>query len=518
MKKYPVVDSQSSLTGTLEVLHQTGVKWAKAMLVADKSLTSVCVFLIEGENKIVGGFKPNFDADTFDQLYTDVVAARDWITTESVEDLSVFEKHLIPDTVKIQKLGKRAIRRIFKKPARPKSTGRKGTISQSTAHKVFQQSHMRCMFKGCAKRLDEHSLIGEAGYFGYLAHIIPASENGPRGNEAKPGECERLVDQDSNIMLLCDECHRLVDRVAVSDYPRVVLDRMREDFLNAASECLDQLSYTSAPVAEFLWPIGKHHVGVPSPIEIQNCLSPLGIRWNGKKIPISDKNSNNNDTKSRDFWNCAPRLLNLAKRELETLVTDNPTLGLFAGGPMPALMALGALVGNKIRITPMLNSRSAGGWCWPRKDSYNRQFRVLGLEDLNGSSEIVLQLNLTQKTDQQKKMRLQLEKEHDCQSVFVDADEMGNECFAHHEEALLFQNAMTKILTHLKSSLGVSRVHVLPCASNLACVHFGRSIEQYCPEVRIYDFLTSENGETSMYPVLDIIPGNEGVTICPVAE
>lgn len=513
MKKFPVIDSRDSLDGMLKNLRQTAVVWTTAMLVADEKLHNVNVFLIDEERKIVGGFKPNFDSDSFQELYTSVVSRDKWITTESVQDFGIFRDDYIPKEVKLTSLSKQTIKRILKKLTRPKSSGRKGEISPSTAREVFLQSHMRCMFKGCAKRLDEHSIMGEKGYFGYLAHIIPASENGPRGDEAQPGECALLVDKASNIMLLCDECHRLVDRVAVSDYPRAVLKRMREDYIKSATDCLNQLSYNSAPVAEFLWPVGTNHYGVPSPMEIQRCLSPLKIRWNGKKHAIADKNSNSHDTKTRDFWNTVPRLLELAKKDLETIVADHPVLGLFAGGPMPALIALGALVGNKIKVTPILNSRSSGGWLWLSNEPEGKQFHVQGLDGLTESSEIVLQLNMTNKTVQQEEKRKQLEQKHNCGSIIIEADQMANECIRHHKDALLFQNEMTTILTHLKSSLGIKRVHVLPCASNLICLHFGRSIEQFCPELRIYDFLNDENGDTSIYPVLDIVPTNGGATI-----
>lgn len=518
MKKYPVVDSRDALDGILEALRHAGVDWVKAMLVADKKLHDLCVFLIDEENKIVDGFKPNINADTFTQLYTNVVASRDWLVAELVENLDVFQEGVMPEDLEVRKLGKRDIKRILKKPTRPKPTGRKGAISLSTAREVFLQAHMRCMFKGCAKRLDEHSVIGEKGYFGYLAHIIPASENGPRGNEARLGECERLVDESTNIMLLCDECHRLVDRVAVSDFPRATLDGMRREFLSSAARCLKHLAFIQAPVAEFLWPIGTDPVGIPSSKEIQECFYPLGLRWDGDTRQIADRNSNLHDTKTREFWNIAPSLLELAKNKLEALVVEYPITGLFAGGPMPALIALGALAGNKTKIIPMLNARSSGGWCWSSEEPGGLRFSVSGLDELQGSSEIVLQFNLTYKTPQQEEMRQKLETEYDCQSIIVEAHEMSNECIDHHQDALDFQNEMTKMLSHLKSSLGIRRVHVLPCASNLVCVHFGRSIEQYCPELRVYDFLNSEDGTTAMYPVLDISPGNEGVTISSVTE
>lgn len=517
MKKYPIIANSDSLQEMLNNLRQSGVTWTKALLASDQKMHNLCVFLIDGEKTIVSGFKPNMNSQLFELLYSNIVTIDNWITADHVENFAIYDNGFIPEKITVTKLNKRTFRHLLERPIRPKATGRKGEISPNTARKVFQQSHMRCMFEGCAKRLDLHSLKGEKGYYGYLAHIIPASENGPRGNEATTNECELLVNNPSNIMLLCDECHRLIDRVAVSEYTRHVLENMRENFLNAAASCLEQLAFKPAPVAEFLWPIGTNHYGVPSPMEIQNCLSPLKIRWNLIKHTIADKNSDYNDTKSKKFWRNAPDLLELAKIKLQSLVADNPTLGLFAGGPMPALIALGALVGNKINITPMLNTRSTGQWCWSSSEPKGQQFQILGLDEFKNSTDLVLQLNLTNKTAPQDEKRKQLEQDINCGSIIVEANKLGNDCINHHQDALLFQNEMTKMLTHIKS-YGIKRVHVLPCASNLICVHFGRSIEQYSPELRIYDFLNDENGDTSIYPVLDITPSNEGVKIKSVAE
>ena len=44
-------------------------------------------------------------------------------------------------------------------------------------------------------------------------------------------------------------------------------------------------------------------------------------------------------------------------------------------------------------------------------------------------------------------------------------------------------------------------VHVLPCASNAACVFFGQAFDSYHPDLLIYDFVSEGNG---MVPRLEI--------------
>ena len=47
---------------------------------------------------------------------------------------------------------------------------------------------------------------------------------------------------------------------------------------------------------------------------------------------------------------------------------------------------------------------------------------------------------------------------------------------------------MQELLHQLRDAHGVQRVHVLPCASNAACVFSGQSFDSYHPELVIYDF------------------------------
>ena len=44
-------------------------------------------------------------------------------------------------------------------------------------------------------------------------------------------------------------------------------------------------------------------------------------------------------------------------------------------------------------------------------------------------------------------------------------------------------------LLHRLGDCGVRRVHVLPCASNAACVFFGQAFDSYHPELVIHDFV-----------------------------
>ena len=128
----------------------------------------------------------------------------------------------------------------------------------------MDDSHGRCMFRGCGQRLDVDGLTGYEGNYGYLAHNIASSIKGPRGAlYLSP----LLSNESSNVLLLCDINHRLVDRIASSYYPAPVLTKMREEHVHLCNKLLDALNYT--PVDIFFIPWGVNSQSVESLIQWQ---------------------------------------------------------------------------------------------------------------------------------------------------------------------------------------------------------------------------------------------------------
>ena len=86
-------------------------------------------------------------------------------------------------------------------------------------------------------------------------------------------------------------------------------------------------------------------------------------------------------------------------------------------------------------------------------------------------------------------------------SVVAGTEYLGNGALGHPDDGALFRQRMQELLHRLGDAHGVRRVHVLPCASNAACVFFGQSFDSCHPELVIYDF-AEEGG--SMVPRLRV--------------
>ena len=157
----------------------------------------------------------------------------------------------------------------------------------------MDDSHGRCMFRGCGQRLDVDGLTGYEGNYGYLAHNIASSIKGPRGAlYLSP----LLSNESSNVLLLCDINHRLVDRIASSYYPAPVLTKMREEHVHLCNKLLDALNYTPVDIFFIPWGVNSQSVEKPNSVAISKSLSVFEHRALDNIISVNSGASESMDT------------------------------------------------------------------------------------------------------------------------------------------------------------------------------------------------------------------------------
>lgn len=87
-------------------------------------------------------------------------------------------------------------------------TSQRVALSQHSKNVLWSESAGHCQNPQC--RLDLHSLAEEATV-GELAHIIPASDDGPRsGESAELDSHEKSLPE--NVLVLCPTCHTVIDK------------------------------------------------------------------------------------------------------------------------------------------------------------------------------------------------------------------------------------------------------------------------------------------------------------------
>lgn len=389
--------------------------------------------------------------------------------------------------------------------------GRGKEMTVDTKRRVLLLSHGRCMFEGCATSLLTDELTGEDAYFGYLAHIVASSEKGPRG---LPGLSGQLSDDPDNVMFLCDKHHRLIDKVAESDYSRERLEAMRREHITVAEKCLSIMAYTPARAFYVGFRINHQRNDFPSPVEVSQCLSVCHWRASGdiQRVVCDDLDC---DDKSEEYWKIiAPRSINKAALMIEQSSSGADPIALFATGTMPLLIALGTKLGNKSKFLPMLRSRISDRWEWPDNPDVRLDFELTEHDSsISASTSVILGIFLTDVPFGDMSILDDLANSHRARLLTISVAHPSNSVIGTPNAGRQLQDYLNALFHNLAKGK-VQHIHLVTCASNAACVYIGRSIEQYHPRFTLYDFIKeSESGNKNIRPRLDIIPGDAGIDI-----
>ena len=376
--------------------------------------------------------------------------------------------------------------------------GRGTRISITTHNQVLLDAHGRCMFDGCGTDLTEDPVTRVRGNFATLAHNVASSESGPRGVLYLS---DGLADDPNNILLLCETHHRLVDKVAKADYSAATLSEMRRRFSMEATRLLDALALAPTPAYCVAWPIHRQRIALPSSQQVAQALKPIGARLDGQLRSVNDNEAILRSLEDANLWAAMHTAVEqTAANILQQAHGDKYRAALFAMGLMPALMALGAKLGNKCDIIPMLRYRENGLWYWPVNEPRGEFYRINGLDRLSDcEGDVCLLLGLTAVPKSMHSTAKDLNMS--IVSVIARPKYLGSGALGHPDDGVSFRQRMQELLHQLRDVHGVQTVHVLPCASNAACVFFGQAFDSYHPNLVIYDFISDGS---SMVPRLGI--------------
>ena len=492
---YPALESFVDMKTMMKGLEKT-ISWSDVGILFDKQNKSTLILLLDEEFIVTGVLRfslkieENIEAVNLLKRGGDVFLGgsdKEFTIEEirSLDELNTIWKSLSPLYPKIDntKLKEFFLRTRVKK----NKSGRGKDFSQKTINTVIFESHGYCMFDGCGEDLTKDELAGEKGNYSYLAHNIASSENGARGLTVMS---ELLSDDPSNVLLLCDKHHRLVDRIATIDYPSTRLSKMKLDFNLACSYLLNSLSYQSIPAFSILWPVAGHSVSGPSEVEISQCLSTVQSRLLNQLNTVSDNDPILKATSDDVVWSMMPRAIEIAASGIVMQLSGyNYKAALFPFGPMPSLIALGAMLGNKNGIIPMLRYRDGGRWTWPSDKSLGCFYNINGIEALTASeNNIVISLVMTSDPENIQNAAQQISEKTSAKVIEIKSKKLGNGALAHPDDGIAFSADIQRLLHQLKDNYGVKNIHLLPCASNAICVFFGQAFDNYHPNITIYDF------------------------------
>lgn len=241
----------------------------------------------------------------------------------------------------------------------------KTTIPQRTQSALWAKAGGRCEYRGCnASLVGDLIARNEDGLYGFMAHVVADSPDGPRGD---PVRSPLLAKDLANLMLMCATHHKLVDVVAPGDHPESVLLEMKKAHEERIETNTGIDEERGSHVLRFGASIGGNEALV-STRAIFAAMPPERHPASGQTIDLEITNQPYQDHEP-EYWA-------LQKKSLERLFAERVSgrierqeirhLSVFALAPQPLLMELGRLLYDIVPTTVHQLHREPPTWRWQR--------------------------------------------------------------------------------------------------------------------------------------------------------
>lgn len=246
----------------------------------------------------------------------------------------------------------------------------------------------------CGDDLTVDLRVGTHMRWGEVAHVLPASSQGPRAeSNHDDAQAARLTNDPGNLILACPNCHEKIDRDA-DGYPkedltgihRAHLDRIRlaaktaEDGRAIPLIFLSQHFRTrnSIPNGDFLRVMSAEGLAAVTEPEVivlpeRSMAGRDKLYWDGVTDTIQ-------------------RAVSVHLRRRSTLYGDAPALAVAGLADIPALMMLGQALGDRSKRFTFSPNRETG-LRWPDVNADPPEFRITPLPGGDGPIALVLALS-----------------------------------------------------------------------------------------------------------------------------
>ena len=342
---------------------------------------------------------------------------------------------------------------------------RAGNASQQTITKLWAKAAGRCEYDGCNKLLYKDDLTSEDINRGFVAHIIAASPDGPRGDEKLSAQ---LVDDIGNVMLMCHDHHRLIDHEQVAEH---TVDRLRamkkkhEDRVREVTEIA--AAKISVPVV-YGTNIGKETVSI-SRRDLAQAMLPDNYPTENV-VTISCQNSGLHDSQEL-FWQAEVAQLEQKYNEfLKPLIgkEDIDCVSVFALAPQPLLVKLGTMLSDLHKVKVYQKHREPDTWKWQEITEPN-PIRIVRPQDTSKTPVLVFSLSAKAISN-----RVRNRFGDDASIWEVTAEDPNNDMLRSADQLAEFRQLTRKVLDDINASSGFDSVKVFMAMPAACAVELGR--------------------------------------------
>jgi hypothetical protein len=341
-------------------------------------------------------------------------------------------------------------------------------ILERVKFRLWGKAGGRCEYEGCNTRLWLDTLTQVEFNAAYIAHIIADQPGGPRGD---PKLSELLKSDITNLMLLCDKHHRLIDREDVPGHPVERLKAMKalhEERIDAVTDiALDKQSHVIL--------YGANIGAQGSPLSLREAaLGMLPDRYPASQQPVLLSLGNSSfEDRTPEFWQFeGMQVQNKVGQQIRPRIQSGEIthLSVFALAPQPLLMLLGSELSDIPFADVYQRRKEPQTWKW-EVDPLSFDFTVI--EPANpktGDAALVFALSATV-TDE----RVTSVLGSDIPIWKVTIPKPDNDFLRSRVQTEAFRKLMRPLLDKIKATHNEkATIHVFPAMPVSLAVDFGR--------------------------------------------
>lgn len=371
-------------------------------------------------------------------------------------------------------------------------TEKRKKIPESVKLQLWVKSAGRCQFKGCNEPVWYNGLTLSEGNFAEVAHIIGSSKDGPRGTE----ESEELQTDFSNLMLLCQRCHKEIDGHP-EKYPINLLrqwKREHEERIEIQTSISEEISKST--VLQLAVNIGERFV----PINIEAVKKAMFPKFptDFKGIKIEEQSFDRYATPQEWQMFAETKI----KRKIQWCLNEGiddvkiKHLSIFGISPMPFLMYLGNCIGDTIPADIYQSHRNIDDtnktWCWQEDQNFDISYSISN-EKKGVSDKVLLKLAISDYIEIDKYKSLISD---DCSIYQITISEPSLHFLKSKKQLEIFSYEYRKLLNQIQAKHGKkSQIYILPAVPVSIAIECGRVIlPTKDPEIYICEYYSDKNG------------------------
>ncbi len=339
-------------------------------------------------------------------------------------------------------------------------------IPEQVKFRLWGKSAGCCEYENCSKPLHVDTLTKAEFNTAYIAHIYADQPNGPRYHAVLSPKLKHDI---SNLMLLCDEHHRLIDKAQVKAHPAPRLIAMKEEHERRVTQLMLLKPEKRSHIILYGATIGNHQ----SPLSYIEASTALKGSYpvDTKAIELGMKNASLQDD-TAEYWQIEEaHLSRMFSRMVEPLKGNDAVqhFSVFALAPQPLLIRLGTLLSDIYPAEVYQRHREPTTWEW-QSSSTVKGFSVIEPAVITSTPVLTFELSATISDE-----RITSVLGNDCSHWKVKIDAPGNDFLKTKELLAAFRETVRQVLNKIKAAHGEqSEIHVFPAMPVSAALELGR--------------------------------------------